>query len=93
MASKHAVMGLTKAAALDLAPKRIHINAICPGFVSSAFATYDDATTKAVASMHPFGQRMGEPEDIAGIAVFLASSDARWVHGSGVVVDGAFTCQ
>jgi len=91
--SKHAVMGLTKSAALDLARHRIHVNAICPGFVASAFATYDEQTTQALGSMHPFGQRMGEPEDIAGIAVFLASSDARWVQGTGVVVDGAFTCQ
>lgn len=84
------MVGFTKAAALDLAPHRIHINSICPGFVASAFATYDDATTKAVEYMHPFGQRLGDPEDIAGIAVFLASSDARWVHGSAVVVGKSF---
>jgi NAD(P)-dependent dehydrogenase (short-subunit alcohol dehydrogenase family) len=86
-------MGLTKGSALDLAPYRIHVNAICPGFVESAFAEYGEATTKVIGSMHPFGQRMGEPDDIARIAVFLASDDARWVHGTGVVVDGAFTCQ
>lgn len=93
MSSKHLVMGLTKASALDLAPHRIHVNAICPGFVDSAFAEYDGVTRKAVELMHPFGKRMGLPEDIAGIAVFLASEDARWVHGTGIVVDGGFTCQ
>jgi NAD(P)-dependent dehydrogenase (short-subunit alcohol dehydrogenase family) len=86
-------MGLTKAAALDLAPHRIHVNAICPGFVKSAFAQYEDAATKVIESMHPFGKRMGDPEDIARIAVFLASDDARWVDGTGIVVDGAYTCQ
>jgi NAD(P)-dependent dehydrogenase (short-subunit alcohol dehydrogenase family) len=86
-------MGLTKASALDLAPYKIHVNAICPGFIKSAFAEYSEAMTKAVESMHPFGQRMGDPEDVAGIAVFLASDEARWVHGTGVVVDGAYTSQ
>lgn len=44
--------------------------------------------------MHPFGQRFGEPEDVAGIAVFLASSDARWVHGAAIVVGKlSFTCR
>jgi NAD(P)-dependent dehydrogenase (short-subunit alcohol dehydrogenase family) len=93
VSSKHLVMGFTKAAALDLAPYRVHVNAICPGFVDSAFAEYDEATRRGVESMHPFGKRMGVPNDIAGIAVFLASDDARWVQGAGIVVDGGFTCQ
>lgn len=86
-------MGLTKASALDLAPYRIHVNAICPGFVDSAFADYDAPTAAAIRQQHPFGQRMGEPEDVAGIALFLASSDARWVQGTAITVDGAFTIQ
>lgn len=87
------MLGLTKAAALDLAPHRIHVNAICPGFVRGPFAEYGEAATKAIQARHPFGARMGEPGDIAGIAVFLASEDAKWVHGAGIVVDGAYSCQ
>jgi NAD(P)-dependent dehydrogenase (short-subunit alcohol dehydrogenase family) len=93
VSSKHLVMGLTKASALDLAPHRIHVNAICPGFVESAFGEYGEDKTKVIKSLHPYGQRMGTPDDIAGIAVFLASYDARWVQGIGIVVDGAYTAQ
>jgi len=93
VASKHLVMGLTKAAALDLAPHRVHVNAICPGFVTSALAEYDEPTKKYIDNLHPFGKKMGEPDDIARVAVFLASDDARWVDGTGIIVDGAYTCQ
>ncbi|KAK3044512.1 hypothetical protein LTS18_001105, partial [Coniosporium uncinatum] len=92
VSSKHLVIGLTKAAALDLAQHKVHVNCICPGYVKSAFASYDDATVDVINKMHPL-RGMGEPEDIARIAVFLASDDARWVHGAGIVADGGFTCQ
>jgi len=93
VAAKHCVMGLTKASALDLAPHRVHVNAICPGFVESAFASYSEPVAKAIAAKHPFGERMGNPEDIAGIAVFLASSDAKWIQGTSIIADGAYTSQ
>ena len=95
VSSKHLVLGLTKSAALDLAPFRVHVNAICPGYVQSAFTASlleDKAVTDHLNSLHPF-RGLGEPEDIARIAVFLASDDARWVHGAGIVADGGFTCQ
>jgi NAD(P)-dependent dehydrogenase (short-subunit alcohol dehydrogenase family) len=86
-------MGLTKGSALDLAPYKIHVNAICPGCIATSFASYDEATTEAVKKLHPFGERMSKPEDIARVAVFLARDDARWVQGTAVTVDGAFTAQ
>ena len=95
VSSKHLVLGLTKSAALDLAPYRVHCNAICPGYVQSAFTASileDKAVTDHLNTLHPF-RGLGEPEDIARIAVFLASDDARWVHGTGIVADGGFTCQ
>jgi NAD(P)-dependent dehydrogenase (short-subunit alcohol dehydrogenase family) len=95
VASKHLVLGLTKSAALDLAPYRVHVNAICPGYVQSAFTAKiweNKAVADHLTALHPF-RGLGEPEDIARIAVFLASDDARWVHGAGIVADGGFTCQ
>ncbi|KAI4687275.1 hypothetical protein J4E81_008123 [Alternaria sp. BMP 2799] len=95
-ASKHAVMGLTKSAALDCAPYRIHVNALCPGYTATAFIssllTPEAADSKKeVETRHPFGG-LGTPQDIARAAVFLASEDAAWVTGIGLPVDGGFSC-
>jgi len=95
-ASKHAVMGLTKSAALDCAPYRIHVNALCPGYTATAFIssllTPEAADSKKeVETRHPFGG-LGTPQDIARAAVFLASEDAAWVTGVGLPVDGGFSC-
>ena len=81
--SKHAVMGMTKAAAQDCAPLGVHVNAICPGWVQSAFTadTFENPATKTMAAgLHPF-RGLGTPDDIAPVAVFLASDDARWITG------------
>lgn len=93
--SKHAVMGLTKAAALDCAPHRIHVNALCPGYTRSSF-THDlfrperDEIRRKVEEQHPF-RGLGTPQDIAKAAVFLASEDAGWVTGIGLPVDGGYS--
>ncbi|KAG9195124.1 hypothetical protein G6011_00244 [Alternaria panax] len=93
--SKHAVLGLTKAAAQDCAPYRIHVNALCPGYTATAFIsgllTPEAAELKkAVEERHPFGG-LGTPQDIAKAVVFLASDDAAWVTGIGLSVDGGFS--
>jgi NAD(P)-dependent dehydrogenase (short-subunit alcohol dehydrogenase family) len=93
--SKHAVMGLTKATANDCAPYRIHVNALCPGYVQSSFihgllAPEAEVERKQVEAMHPF-RGLGTPQDIARAAVFLASEDAGWVTGIGLAVDGGYT--
>jgi NAD(P)-dependent dehydrogenase (short-subunit alcohol dehydrogenase family) len=52
----------------------------------------DDAVAGVLSSKHPF-RGLGEPDDIAGVAVFLASDDAKWVQSTGIAVDGGFTAQ
>ena len=91
--SKHAVMGLTKAAAWDCATYRIHVNALCPGYTQTAFTApiwEDVETTAKLKGMHPF-RGLGTPEDIARAAVFLASEEASWITGIGLPVDGGYS--
>jgi len=82
-ASKGAVINFSRAAALDCAQHRIHINCIGPGYTRSsqtdkAFA--DPVRRALLLEKHPF-RGLGEPEDIAKACVFLASEDAQWVTG------------
>lgn len=82
-ASKGAVVLLTKAAALDCAPHRIHVNAIAPGYTESSMTgpLWNDETAKSrLLEKHPF-RGLGQPEDLAKACVFLASEDAQWVTG------------
>jgi NAD(P)-dependent dehydrogenase (short-subunit alcohol dehydrogenase family) len=95
--SKHAVMGLTKSAALDCAPVRIHVNALCPGYTQTSFIAAlltpeAQENRTAVESLHPF-RGLGTPQDVAKAAVFLASEDAGWITGIGLPVDGGYSCQ
>ncbi|KAF2472935.1 putative short chain type dehydrogenase [Lindgomyces ingoldianus] len=90
--SKHGVMGLTKSAAWDCAPHRIHVNAICPGYTASSMTKtiFDQPDVKSqIEAMHPF-RGLGEPEDIARAALFLASEDSSWITGIGLPVDGGY---
>lgn len=93
--SKHAVMGLTRSIAWDCAPFRIHVNALCPGYVQSSLI-HGLLTPEAkevrtgVEAKHPF-RGLGTPQDIARAAVFLASEDAGWVTGIGLPVDGGYS--
>jgi len=93
-ASKHGVIGLTKALALELAPKKITVNAICPGWVETEMAREGfhrfgsvEEGREAAAKMAPL-RRVLEPEEIAGLAAYLASEDARSVTGQAIVADG-----
>ncbi|KAF2820988.1 short-chain dehydrogenase/reductase-like protein [Ophiobolus disseminans] len=94
--SKHAVMGLTKSTASDCAPYRIHVNALCPGYVQTSFisgfllSAEAEDMRKDVIAKHPF-RGLGTPQDIARAAVFLASEDAGWVTGIGLPVDGGYS--
>lgn len=92
-ASKHAVLGLTKSAALEGAGKGVRVNAICPGAIKTplmdrTFPT--DAERAAIAGLSPFG-RMGDASEVASLVVWLCSDDASFVTGSTFTVDGGMT--
>lgn len=93
-ASKHAVLGLTKTAALEYATQGIRINAVCPGAIETPmlkdFTKGDTATLEYMKSLHPIG-RLGKPEEIADAVVWLCSHEASFVLGQGITVDGGFT--
>lgn len=94
-ATKHAVEGLTKAAAVELAPHRIRVNTIAPTFVRTEMTREmfaDPQFTADVVSRIPLGE-IGEPQDVAGAAVFLASDAARLVTGASLLVDGGWTAR
>jgi 3alpha(or 20beta)-hydroxysteroid dehydrogenase len=89
--SKFGLRGLTKVAALDLGPLGIRVNAILPGVIRTPMVAYVvDEREEQLASGLPL-RRIGEPEDIAGAAVFLASDDSSWINGIDLRVDGGQT--
>ena len=100
-ASKAAVVGLTKSVAADFAVQGIRCNCICPGTVQSpslddriaanaAAAGSLDAARAAFVARQPLG-RLGRPEEIAALAVYLASDDAQFVTGQALVIDGGIS--
>lgn len=89
-ATKHAVVGLTKASALDHAAEGIRINAVAPGAIrTNIIADQIEAYEPALAAMHPIG-RIGKPEEIANAIAWLLSDEASFVVGHILNVDGGF---
>ena len=87
-ASKAGVIGLTKAAAKELAPRNITVNAVAPGFVATEMTdVLSDSVKEAAVATIPLG-RFGEVEDIAETVVFLASDKAKYITGQVICVDG-----
>jgi len=87
-ASKHGAWGFTKNVALELAPHGIWVNAIAPGGIATpGTAVTDQETLHAFEAMIPM-RRMGDPDDIGRVALFLASDLASYMTGSQIVVDG-----
>jgi NAD(P)-dependent dehydrogenase (short-subunit alcohol dehydrogenase family) len=88
-ASKGGVVAMTRATALELAPHGIRVNAIAPGLTDTAQPRYgnNEDELASMARAVPLG-RMAQPDDIAAVAVFLASDDARHVTGQTVHVNG-----
>lgn len=85
-------MQLTKQVALDYAKHRIHCNALCPGFLRTTMTQNLQSDPELLAKTneaHPFGG-MGDVEDVAKAAVFLASSEASWITGVPLPVDGGY---
>jgi NAD(P)-dependent dehydrogenase (short-subunit alcohol dehydrogenase family) len=92
-ASKGAVANLTRQLAIDFAHERINVNAICPGFLATAMVRpflEDPELHKVLHDKSPW-PHIGEAEDVARAAVFLASDESRWVSGANLTVDGAYT--
>ncbi|MGC2694580.1 MAG: SDR family oxidoreductase [Candidatus Angelobacter sp.] len=94
-ASKGAVLAMTKAMALDHAAEKIRVNCICPGIVETELVAKfnaDENVRRQRLAMHPVG-RFGQPEDVAGLAVFLASDESAWITGTAQTVDGGYSAQ
>ncbi|MFV0524424.1 MAG: SDR family NAD(P)-dependent oxidoreductase [Acidimicrobiales bacterium] len=103
-AAKHAVVGLTRSSALELAEENIRVNAVCPGYIVTGLAAGRavseveptemarrlERARAGIQGSQPLG-RAGEPADIAAAVAWLASDDSSWVTGSTQVVDGGLT--
>ena len=95
-ASKGAVQSITKALAIELAPKGVRVNCVAPGFVKSEMMAntgtlFDASHEEEVARLMPLG--IGVPSDVAGMIVCLLSPAGKWCTGSIIAVDGGFTAQ
>lgn len=103
-AAKGGVRLLTKAAAMELAPSRIRVNSVHPGFIetdmvadglkglAASIGVGENAMREMITQRHPLGH-LGAPVDIANAVCFLASDDSSFMTGSEVVVDGGYTAQ
>jgi NAD(P)-dependent dehydrogenase (short-subunit alcohol dehydrogenase family) len=92
-ASKAAVLSMTKTLAYELASSKIRVNAICPGLIDTKFASAivkNDDLLKEATKKTPLG-RYGQPDEIAGGAVYLASDAASFLTGHSLVIDGGMT--
>jgi len=95
-ATKGAIIALTKAMAIDHGKEGIRVNCICPGYIDAGLAwgyfeaQPDPAAARAAAGKLHALWRIGRPEEVGRVAVFLASDDASFMTGSAVVVDGGF---
>lgn len=93
-AAKHGILGLSQSAAIEYGSKNIRINTIGPGFIMTPLIekNLDETSLKFVTSLHPMG-RLGKPEEVAELALWLASSKSSFVTGSYYTIDGGYTAQ
>ncbi len=96
VASKHGVVGLTRSAALECAPKGVRVNAVCPGSTRTpmleGFMGGDAKVERMMTASVPLG-RLATPEEIAAAIVWLCTDDASYMVGHALVVDGGSTVQ
>ncbi len=95
VSAKHALLGLTKNAAIEYALKNIRVNAICPGFIETPLLTNagiqdGNELYNYIASLHPM-KRMGKAEEVASASLWLLSDEASFVTGTHLLVDGGYT--
>lgn len=94
-ATKGAISAFVTGAAIDLASKKIRVNAVCPGMVNTAimdYGTVGEEELKADAANYPLG-RYGEPEDIAYAIIYLLSDASSWVTATNLVIDGGVSAR
>ncbi|MFC5863667.1 SDR family NAD(P)-dependent oxidoreductase [Acidicapsa dinghuensis] len=95
--SKAGLVALTRNMALELAPRNIRVNAICPGYIDTAMwdewlstVPHPEELARQTTALHPLGRR-GVPADVASAAAYFASEQSAWVTGTHLVVDGGLT--
>lgn len=86
--SKAAVIMMTQSLAQELASQNIQVNAIAPGVIETKFSTALWSNAKLTATVNRKAGRLGQPDDLAGVALFLASDASNYVNGTVIVVDG-----
>lgn len=94
-ATKGALVSMCRSLAVELAPERIRVNCLAPGWVPTELAAkaeekFDDRQLQTISEMHPLG--LGRPDDVANAAAFLLAETGRWITGQTLVVDGGYTC-
>lgn len=95
VASKHGVVGLTKQFAIAFGGKGVRVNAVCPGYIETpiiAERLAHDNGREFLTDLHPIG-RLGQPEEVAAVAAFLASDAASFVTGVAMPVDGGYSAR
>ena len=95
VAAKHGLVGATQAAALEYAKQGIRINAVCPGYIETPLLTnagLDSQVRQNLINLHPIG-RLGTPEEVAELVLWLCSDAASFVTGAAMLVDGGYTAQ
>lgn len=92
-ASKHGVVGLTKAAAIEYGNSAIRVNAVCPGVIRTEMADRlmkdNESIETAITALHPLG-RLGTPQEVAETVVWLSSDQASFITGQALAVDGGY---
>jgi NAD(P)-dependent dehydrogenase (short-subunit alcohol dehydrogenase family) len=95
--SKAGIVALTRNLALELAPRHIRVNAICPGYIDTPMwdewllsSSDPEEIARQTAALHPLGRR-GQPQDVASAVSYLAGPESAWITGTYLVVDGGLT--
>lgn len=94
--SKAALLGIVKSLALELAKRKIRVNAVSPGIVNTPltqklFSQLDEENVQKIIEMHPIG--IGEPNDVVSLINFLISDESKWITGQNIKIDGGYSIQ